>query len=154
MSDYLETIKIVNQQRAKVGLPPLSSSRPATAPVPPTPGLEGVSELAKQWLGSWVTLKHPAPRIEHHFHPERQWRFDFAWPDALVAVEVHGGIWKGGRHTRGKGFAGDREKVASAQELGWLVYEVTDVTDTRLMDRIAAQIQRRQSTRPRGRGGK
>jgi very-short-patch-repair endonuclease len=62
---------------------------------------------------------------ELRFHPTRLWRFDFAFPDMKIAVEVHGGIHKAGRHTRGTGFRQDREKMNSAQLLGWIVLEVT-----------------------------
>ncbi len=34
----------------------------------------------------------PKPAREYRFHRERRWRFDFAWPDYKVAVEVEGGI--------------------------------------------------------------
>jgi hypothetical protein len=35
----------------------------------------------------------PTPEREHRFHETRQWRMDFAWPEALVALEVEGGTW-------------------------------------------------------------
>ena len=63
---------------------------------------------------------------EWKFHSERKWRFDLAWPLFKIAVEVHGGIHSGGRHTRGVGFEKDREKINEATLLGWLVLEVTD----------------------------
>ncbi len=66
----------------------------------------------------------PEPIREHRFS-ERRWRFDFAYPDRKIAVEVHGATWANGRHNRGKGFASDREKMNTAQMLGWLVIEVT-----------------------------
>jgi very-short-patch-repair endonuclease len=61
----------------------------------------------------------PAPVKEHQFHPKRKWRFDFAWPERMVAVEVDGGQWKkwGGRHNRDS----DREKLNAAAALGWRV---------------------------------
>ena len=65
---------------------------------------------------------------EYRFHPERRWRLDFAWPERTFAVEIEGGIWTGGRHTRGKGFLGDEEKYAEAMLLGWTVYRCS--TDT------------------------
>ncbi|WP_201746353.1 hypothetical protein [Veronia nyctiphanis] len=74
--------------------------------------------LAMQLLAVGV----PEPEREYRFHPTRRWRFDFAWPDRLMAVEVEGGGWNGGRHTRGKGFASDMVKYSEAMRLGWTVY--------------------------------
>lgn len=71
----------------------------------------------------------PDPVQEHVFHPDRKWRFDFAWPSPSgvggVAVEVHGAVHQHGRHTRGKGFETDREKMNEAAAMGWCVFEVT-----------------------------
>lgn len=52
----------------------------------------------------------------------KDWRFDFAWPDLMLAVEVEGGAWVGGRHTRGKGFLEDLRKYQAAQQMGWTIY--------------------------------
>ena len=62
---------------------------------------------------------------EHRFHPDRRWRFDFAWEGLKVAVEIEGGVWSGGRHTRGSGFEADCEKYNEAARLGWAVYRFT-----------------------------
>jgi len=62
---------------------------------------------------------------EHRFHPTRKWRFDFAWPEYKVAVEVEGGIWSQGRHTRGLGFQKDCTKYNEAAVDGWIVIRVT-----------------------------
>lgn len=84
-------------------------------------------------------LKVPPPEREyrfaaHHVGTEpgvrkrlqaeglRDWRFDFAWPDRLFAVEVEGGAFVGGRHTTGKGFTDDCQKYHHAMRLGWTVY--------------------------------
>ena len=61
---------------------------------------------------------------ELKFHPTRRWRFDFAWPNQKLAVEVEGGIFIGGRHTRGVGFQKDCIKYAEALKLGWRVLRV------------------------------
>lgn len=62
---------------------------------------------------------------QHAFHPTRKWRFDFAWPDAKLALEVDGGTFSGGRHTRGKGFEEDCIKLNEAAKLGWFVLRAT-----------------------------
>jgi len=62
---------------------------------------------------------------EYRFHPERKWRFDFAFPAHRVAVEVEGGVWTRGRHTRGRGYIADIEKYNEAVILGWRVLRVT-----------------------------
>ena len=61
---------------------------------------------------------------EYRFAPRRRWRFDFAWPPN-VAMEIEGGRWTGGRHTRPVGFAADLEKYNWATRLGWQVYRFT-----------------------------
>lgn len=65
------------------------------------------------------------PKQEYKFHPRRKWRFDFAWPKMLVAVEVEGGKWVKGRHQRPQGFEADCEKYNEAARMGWRVFRFT-----------------------------
>ena len=67
----------------------------------------------------------PPPEREYRFHDERRWRFDFAWPERMLAVEVDGGTWSQGRHTRGAGYAADCEKGNAAIIAGWRVLHYT-----------------------------
>ena len=67
----------------------------------------------------------PEPMREYRFHPPRRWRFDFAWPEERIAVEVEGGVWTGGRHTRGKGFIADCDKYNEAGRQHWRVFRFT-----------------------------
>lgn len=65
------------------------------------------------------------PEREYRFDPARRWRFDFAFPDSRVAVEVEGGTWIAGRHNRGSSIAKDFEKYNAACHAGWRVYRYT-----------------------------
>lgn len=65
----------------------------------------------------------PEPEAEVRFHPTRRWRFDWAWRDARVALEINGGVWTKGRHTRGAGYLRDLEKLNAAQLAGWIVLQ-------------------------------
>jgi len=90
----------------------------------------------------------PAPVEEYMFASPRRWRFDMAWPEKRLAVEVEGKVWggyvrcnkcgahvkkrtaagtwynvreAGGRHTSGAGYLGDMEKYNMAAALGWRI---------------------------------
>lgn len=74
----------------------------------------------------WKALGIPEPHPEFKFHPTRKWRFDLAWPDHKIALEIEGGIWTGGRHSRGGiGFLKDMEKYNEAGKLGWRIFRCT-----------------------------
>ncbi|ENV34529.1 hypothetical protein L289_2642 [Acinetobacter gerneri DSM 14967 = CIP 107464 = MTCC 9824] len=59
---------------------------------------------------------------EFQFNKGRKWRADFYLVGTNILIEVEGGIWSNGRHTRGKGYLGDMEKYNSATMLGYSVY--------------------------------
>lgn len=63
----------------------------------------------------------PVPVAEYRFHAVRFWRFDLAWPEHRLALEIEGGVWTGGRHTSGAGYAKDMEKYNAAVLAGWRV---------------------------------
>jgi very-short-patch-repair endonuclease len=74
-------------------------------------------------------IKHrvrlPYPEREFRFAPPRKWRFDFAWPDLMVAVEIDGGIWSGGRHANPLGLIQQYDKQNAAQVRGWKVLRLS-----------------------------
>ena len=67
----------------------------------------------------------PKPKTQFKFCETRRWKSDFAWPDRKIIVEVEGGIWVNGRHTRAIGFQKDCEKYNAAALLGYRVFRVT-----------------------------
>ena len=97
------------------------------------------------FLTACRTIGLPAPIAEMRFHPARRWRFDFAWPDHRVAIEIEGGVWTGGRHTRGSGFVADCEKYNRAALAGWTVFRMTaeQVKDRAWLEAIAGMIRSR-----------
>jgi hypothetical protein len=70
----------------------------------------------------------PVPEPEGRFHPTRRWRFDWFWLGDRVALEVEGGVWTHGRHSRGAGMLADMLKYNEAAALGWKVLRTTPQT--------------------------
>ena len=69
----------------------------------------------------------PNPIAEHKFHPARKWRIDYFFRrgDVKVGLEVEGGVWSKGRHTRGAGFLKDMEKYNAFSEEGIYLVRTT-----------------------------
>ena len=72
-----------------------------------------------------AALKIPRPVAEHKFHPTRKWRFDWAWVDEMVALEINGGVFVQGKHSRGAGQLKDMEKWSEAAAMGWRIVHCT-----------------------------
>lgn len=81
---------------------------------------------------------------ELQFHPDRKWRFDYAFPSRKIAIEIDGAIWTLGRHNRPRGYLNDMEKLNTAASMGWLILRFsTDerfyLSTRRLIDVTLAQ---------------
>ena len=64
----------------------------------------------------------PEPIVEFKFCEGRKWRADFAWPDEKILVEIEGGTYSNGRHTRPEGFRKDCQKYNEATRIGYKVF--------------------------------
>ena len=86
------------------------------------------SSLEREFETRMIQLGGDLPQWEreYKFHPRRRWRFDFAWPEHLVAVEIEGGIFNYGRHNRPLGYQNDCEKYNAATVRGWRVLRFTE----------------------------
>lgn len=88
--------------------------------LPPEPR----SKIEEAFAGQLKLRRVEAPQREHRFC-ERKWRFDFAWPEKKIAVEIEGGVRAMGRHQRPEGFSNDIQKYNRAVMLGWRVLRFT-----------------------------
>ena len=77
---------------------------------------EGEAKLSQQLKAYKIEFEQ-----EFRFDPKRKWRADFHLVGKMILIEVEGGIWSNGRHTRAKGYLGDMEKYNSAQLLRYQV---------------------------------
>ena len=79
-------------------------------------------ELFRRTLESFTGCKVAS---EHKFHDMRKWRLDFAIVGLKIGIEIEGGVWSCGAHTRGKGFIEDMEKYNAAVTFGWVILRFT-----------------------------
>lgn len=76
--------------------------------------------------------------MEVKFHPSRKFRIDVAVVSVKLAIEVNGGVWSSGRHTRGAGYLRDMEKLNLLTEMGWrtLQYSTQEAKDLSALPQI------------------
>jgi very-short-patch-repair endonuclease len=82
----------------------------------PKPPNEAEERFALHLTAARIPFKR-----EYRFCSSRRWKFDFALVEHKIAVEIEGGLYTQGRHTRPKGYIADMEKYRSAVYLGWTV---------------------------------
>ena len=74
-------------------------------------------EILWKSLGGWGLMR------EYKFADRRRFRFDY-YHIERVAIELEGGVWVRGRHTRPSGFLNDMEKYNLAASMGILVFRI------------------------------
>lgn len=107
------------------------------------------SDLERAFAFYLNAAKLPKPVAEYRFAPPRNWRFDFAYPDPMIAIELEGATWTNGRHTRGDGFQKDIEKYNEAAVRGWCVLRFTraDVEMNRAIPMVKRALEARREER-------
>lgn len=83
------------------------------------------SSLERSFETFWKIIDGPELEPEYKFLDNRKFRFDFAHPQAKIAIEIEGAVYANGRHTRGAGYTLDCEKYNLAQLAGWRVFRLT-----------------------------
>lgn len=117
MQEFLEVSRRLGAANRKQAVPTVE---PVALPKPVNPSK--CKRYSRKIVTAWMeSAGIPAPSFEHKFHPTRKWRFDLAWPVALVAMEVQGGLWNRGRHTQGAALVREYEKLSEAACYGWRV---------------------------------
>ena len=88
----------------------------------------------------WNLLGGPELTREHRFSMQRKWRLDYYHGPSRIGIELDGGVWSGGRHTRGSGFLKDCEKLNAATAEGIRVFRLGTgmVTQAHLLPIIKA----------------
>lgn len=104
-------------------------------PPPLKPRVVPATSVVEQWFWSQGI---PKPVCEYRFKPDRRWRFDYAWLEERVALEVQGGVFTQGRHTRGASLLKEWEKLNAAAAVGWriLYCQPSDLLTTETVDTV------------------
>lgn len=93
----------------------------------------------RQFEAVWQRCGGPELETEHYFDNERLWRADYRIGRWLI--ELDGGVFTGGRHTRALGYIEDCMKLNRAAMLGYQVIRIptgcaTDNYVSEIIERI------------------
>ena len=77
------------------------------------------SELEKTLLFQVHNCHIPVPETEWKAVAGRKFRWDLAWPEFHLLVEIQGGTWGKGAHSTGSGLHRDYEKLNLATLAGF-----------------------------------
>lgn len=100
-------VKIAKRSK-HTSAPRKASPRPASA------ATRQANELSERFDRLWNLYDGPRLETEYRFHPKRRWRADYCHVATKTIIELEGGIYSGGRHTRGQGYRNDCEKYNAA----------------------------------------
>lgn len=91
--------------------------------------------------GHTVTRQY-AVKSNRYVTPKRRnpktYNIDFCWVGLKFCVEIQGGTYGNGAHSRGAGYAADRKRIRDLSFMGWIVWEYTtdDLKPNTLYDTI------------------
>lgn len=86
---------------------------------------KAIKSKGKDAIGLFLIESGLVFESEFKFHSTRKWRFDWALPGHMIAIEYEGIFSEKSRHTSIVGYSNDIEKYNSAIALGWRVLRYT-----------------------------
>jgi len=96
-------------------------------------------QFARSFEAQWRLLDGPPLEKEYKFCPGREWRADYRIGQWLI--ELEGGVYSGGRHTRAKGFIEDIYKYNMAAMLGYRVIRIgTGMATAHYLEQIIKEV--------------
>lgn len=100
---------------------PAPEEKSKTIPKPKEKKVDWIRLHLVAWCGAHkLELKE-----ELKFHPERRWRFDFAIPELMIAIEYEGLSFEKSGHTTSDAYTKNTEKYNTATTMGWKVLRYT-----------------------------
>ena len=107
---YTDSQAAIQSARAGENMALSRTRTPRTAVSVAKPTTDTGSTLERHLEAALTTAGLTGFEREYKFHPTRKWRVDFVWVGSRLAVEIEGGIYRGGGHTSVVGLKRDFEK--------------------------------------------
>jgi hypothetical protein len=102
------------------------------------------SALADKFEYLWCLLNGPSLVKEYRFHVARRWKFDYYHEPTMTAIELEGGLYSGGRHSRAEGYLSDIEKYNAASMQGIVILRLgTGQVDAAHIAEFVSYLERR-----------
>lgn len=103
-----------------------------------------MADQERIFLTRWLQLAQswPEPVPQYKAIVGRQFKWDYAWPEHKILLEVQGGTWSGGAHARGAGIRRDADKNNLAVAAGWRCFYATSDLLREAPDTLVSQIKR------------
>lgn len=103
-----------------------------------------MSSAERRFYLAWIERYPTFPRPFWNEHTIGEWKgmWDFTWPDLRVALDIHGGEFVRGHHTRGQNIRDDYKKMLIAHTNGWYATAIggTQADDDEILEMIASII--------------
>jgi len=82
------------------------------------------SVLERKFSLYWLAVKGPKLEAEFKFCESRRWKSDFCHVASKTLIELEGGLYINGGHSRGAAYEKNLEKYNEAQFLGYHLFRL------------------------------